>query len=39
VLAVCGFGRPAAEPSPFDPEFLPFVPRETGRDGVPPETG
>ena len=26
-LAVCGFGRPAAEPSPFDPEFLPFVPR------------
>ncbi|HEY8237427.1 MAG TPA: putative peptide maturation dehydrogenase [Gaiellaceae bacterium] len=30
VLAVCGFGRPAAEPSPFDPEFLPFVPRETG---------
>jgi putative peptide maturation dehydrogenase len=31
VLAVCGFGRPAAEPSPFDPEFLPFVPRETGR--------
>jgi putative peptide maturation dehydrogenase len=38
VLAVCGFGRPAAEPSPFDPEFLPFVPRETGRDGVPPGT-
>ena len=38
VLAVCGFGRPAAEPSPFDPEFLPFVPRETGRDGVPPRT-
>jgi putative peptide maturation dehydrogenase len=37
VLAVCGFGRPAAERSPFDPEFLPFVPRETrphrpGRD-------
>jgi putative peptide maturation dehydrogenase len=29
VLAVCGFGRPAAEPSPFDPEFLPFVPRAT----------
>ena len=26
-LAVCGFGRPAAEPSPFDPEFVPFVPR------------
>jgi putative peptide maturation dehydrogenase len=38
VLAVCGFGKPAAEPSPFDPEFLPFVPRETGRDGVPPRT-
>jgi putative peptide maturation dehydrogenase len=38
VLAVCGFGRPAAEPSPFDPEFLPFVPREKGRDGVAPET-
>jgi putative peptide maturation dehydrogenase len=38
VLAVCGFGRPAAEPSPFDPEFLPFVPRETARDGVPPGT-
>lgn len=36
VLAVCGFGRPAAERSPFDPEFLPFVPRETGTDGVPP---
>jgi putative peptide maturation dehydrogenase len=37
VLAVSGFGRPAAERSPFDPEFLPFVPRETrpnrpGRD-------
>ena len=38
VLAVCGFGRPAAEPSPFDPEFLPFVPRETARDGAPPST-
>jgi putative peptide maturation dehydrogenase len=38
VLAVCGFGRPAAERSLFDPEFLPFVPRETARDGVPPET-
>jgi putative peptide maturation dehydrogenase len=36
VLAVCGFGRPAAQPSPFDPEFLPLLPRETGRDGVPP---
>jgi putative peptide maturation dehydrogenase len=37
VLAVCGFGRPAAERSPFDPDFLPFVPRNTrpnrpGRD-------
>ena len=31
VLAVCGIGRPAAERSPFDPEFLPFVPRETER--------
>jgi putative peptide maturation dehydrogenase len=38
VLAVCGFGRPAAEPSPFDPEFVPFVVRETGRDAVPPQT-
>ena len=34
-LAVCGFGRPAAERSPFDPEFLPFVPR--GPD-APPRT-
>lgn len=24
VLAVCGCGRPAAEPSPFDPEFVPL---------------
>jgi putative peptide maturation dehydrogenase len=32
VLAVCGFGRPAAGRSPFDPEFLPFVPRETRPD-------
>jgi putative peptide maturation dehydrogenase len=31
-LAVCGFGRPATERSPFDPEFLPFVPRETRPD-------
>jgi putative peptide maturation dehydrogenase len=38
VLAVCGFGRPAAEPSPFDPEFLPFVPRQTAGNGVPPRT-
>lgn len=29
VLAVCGCGRPADRPSAFDPEFLPFVPRET----------
>jgi putative peptide maturation dehydrogenase len=28
-LAICGCGRPAAERSPFDPEFQPFVPRET----------
>jgi putative peptide maturation dehydrogenase len=39
VLAVCGFGRPAAERSPFDPEFLPFVPRETAWDGAAPESG
>jgi putative peptide maturation dehydrogenase len=26
VLAVCGCGLPAAEPSPFDPEFTPFTP-------------
>lgn len=38
VLAVCGVGMPAAEPSPFDPEFLPFVLRRTGRDSVAPET-
>jgi putative peptide maturation dehydrogenase len=25
-LAICGFGPPAAEPSPFDPTFAPFVP-------------
>ncbi len=31
VLAVCGFGRATVERSPFDPEFLPFVVRETGR--------
>jgi putative peptide maturation dehydrogenase len=31
VLAVCGFGRATAGRSPFDPEFLPFVVRETGR--------
>jgi putative peptide maturation dehydrogenase len=28
-IAVCGCGRPATEQSPFDPEFLPYVPRET----------
>src|SRR5207253_7919197 len=27
-LAVCGCGKPAAEPSPFDPEFVPLAPRE-----------
>jgi putative peptide maturation dehydrogenase len=32
VLAVCGFGRPAAERSLFDPEFLPFVPRDASPD-------
>jgi putative peptide maturation dehydrogenase len=31
VLAVCGVGRPTGEPSAFDPEFLPFALRETGR--------
>jgi SagB-type dehydrogenase family enzyme len=25
-LAICGFGPPAAEPSPFDPAFVPYVP-------------
>ena len=25
-LAVCGFGKAAAEPSPFDPAFKPFMP-------------
>ncbi len=24
VLAVCGVGKPAAEPSPFDPQFVPL---------------
>ncbi len=33
VLAVCGCGRPAAEPSGFDPSFQPYVPRETEPDG------
>jgi putative peptide maturation dehydrogenase len=39
VLAVCGFGRRAAVRSPFDPEFLPFVPRETAWDRAPPGSG
>jgi putative peptide maturation dehydrogenase len=38
VLAVCGFGRRAAERSPFDPEFRPFVPRLTAQDGATPES-
>jgi putative peptide maturation dehydrogenase len=29
VLVVCGCGRPAAAPSELEPEFLPYVPRET----------
>jgi putative peptide maturation dehydrogenase len=29
VLAVCGCGRPAAAGSELEPEFLPYVPRET----------
>jgi putative peptide maturation dehydrogenase len=29
VLAVAGCGPSAAEPSPFDPRFLPYEPRET----------
>lgn len=28
-IAVCGCGRPAAGASPFEPEFRPYVPRET----------
>jgi putative peptide maturation dehydrogenase len=28
-LAVCGCGVPAAQPSPLDPEFLPYAPGET----------
>lgn len=28
-VAVCGFGVPAAQPSPLDPEFLPYVPGKT----------
>ena len=28
VLAVSGCGKPAAEASPFDPEFVPLSPRE-----------
>jgi putative peptide maturation dehydrogenase len=26
-LAICGFGPPADQPSPFDPTFEPYVPR------------
>ena len=33
VVAVCGCGKPAREPSPFDPAFLPYVPRETALPG------
>lgn len=33
-LAVSGCGYPAAEPSPFDPEFLPLSPREPLPDSV-----
>jgi putative peptide maturation dehydrogenase len=29
VLAICGCGVPAAEGSPLDPEFLPYVPGKT----------
>jgi putative peptide maturation dehydrogenase len=29
VIAVCGCGRPAAERSPYDADFEPYVPRET----------
>ena len=29
VLAVCGCGRPGTAPSELEPEFLPYVPRET----------
>lgn len=34
VIAVLGCGRPAAERSPLDPEWEPFVPRETVLDEV-----
>jgi SagB-type dehydrogenase family enzyme len=37
VLAVCGCGRPAAEPSPFDPEFVPLTRAE--RPGASPRRG
>jgi SagB-type dehydrogenase family enzyme len=29
VVAACGVGRPSALRSPYDPEFEPYVPRET----------
>jgi putative peptide maturation dehydrogenase len=35
VLAVCGFGKPADEPSPFDPVFRPFVLRDRVQTGQP----
>jgi putative peptide maturation dehydrogenase len=38
-LAVCGFGRPTGEPSPFDPEFLPFEPRATTPDSSGRDAG
>jgi nitroreductase len=28
-LAICGCGTPSPSPSGLDPEFLPYVPRET----------
>lgn len=30
-VAVCGFGVPAAQPSPLDPEFVPYVPGKNAR--------
>lgn len=32
-VAVCGFGVPARRPSPLDPEFVPYVPGNTARQG------
>ena len=31
-VVACGIGVPSAEPSPFDPRFVPFVPRTTELD-------